>query len=199
MIDTKDLRSPSYWMCGSKDGHEGESKLPVLAADEIDALRVRLEAAENDAAHQKALAESALRVAEGWERKCGELRSKVEEMEKQGPAAHVWRCDNGHIHGSSEQFLPMGTKLYIMPGAQQNMLKQAVPGAQPAPGAQNDMMRDARRYNWLRNDALHWYVGPEYSTYNDVVCSGECCNLAGAGIALDSRIDAMLAEQEGKR
>lgn len=34
-----------------------------------------LEAAENEAAHQKALADSALRVAEGWERKCGELRA----------------------------------------------------------------------------------------------------------------------------
>ena len=45
----------------------------------------RLEAAEKDAAHQKALAESALRVAEGWEEKCNTLRAKIEAMEKQKP------------------------------------------------------------------------------------------------------------------
>ena len=53
------------------------------------ALRAKLETAENDAAHQKALAASALRVAEGWERKCGELRAKIEAMEKQEPVATV--------------------------------------------------------------------------------------------------------------
>ena len=43
----------------------------------ITELLDRLEAAESDAAHQKALAASALRVAEGWERKCGELRAAL--------------------------------------------------------------------------------------------------------------------------
>ena len=43
----------------------------------VHALLDRLEAAESDAAHQKGLAESAVRVAEGWERKCGELRALV--------------------------------------------------------------------------------------------------------------------------
>ena len=47
----------------------------AVAHDTIKALNARIEAAENDAAHQKALAASALRVAEGWERKCGELRA----------------------------------------------------------------------------------------------------------------------------
>ena len=65
--------------------------------------------------------------------------------------------------------------------------------AQPAPSVPEDMMRDARRYLWLRNAALDWYVGPEYATYNDVVCSGEYCNYAGGGVALDSAIDALLA------
>ena len=50
----------------------------AVAHDTIKALRAKIETAENDAAHQKALAESALRVAEGWEGKCGELRAKVE-------------------------------------------------------------------------------------------------------------------------
>ena len=45
------------------------------------------------------------------------LRAKIEEMEKQEPVASVWRCDNGHIHGSCERTLPMGTKLYALPGA----------------------------------------------------------------------------------
>ena len=45
------------------------------------------------------------------------LRAKIEQMEKQEPVASVWRCDNNHIHGSCEQTLPMGAKLYALPGA----------------------------------------------------------------------------------
>ena len=48
----------------------------------ISELLDRLEAAEKDSAHHKALAESALRVAKGWEGKCDELRAKIGEMEK---------------------------------------------------------------------------------------------------------------------
>ena len=96
--------------------HEADCIEAAMA--EINSLRARIETAENDAAHQKALAESALRVAEGWERKCGELRARIEQMEKQKPVASVWRCDNNHIHGSCEQTLPMGAKLYALPGAQ---------------------------------------------------------------------------------
>ena len=47
----------------------------TIIVDVKNELLDRLEAAESDAAHQKALAASALRVAEGWERKCGELRA----------------------------------------------------------------------------------------------------------------------------
>ena len=56
-----------------------------------------LSAAEKDIAHQKAFAASALRVAEGWERKCDDLRAKIAEMEQQEPArlvtatAYRWR------------------------------------------------------------------------------------------------------------
>src|SRR5690606_32644937 len=58
-----------------------------------DALRAKIEAAENDAAHQKALAASALRVAEGWERKCGELRAEVIYWKEQKePGAAGWRA-----------------------------------------------------------------------------------------------------------
>ena len=57
------------------------------------ALRSKIEAAENDAAHQKALAASALRVAEGWERKCGELRAKIERIDEAMESLLI-RCDD---------------------------------------------------------------------------------------------------------
>ena len=83
-------------------GMSGEREAKHLAQiaaleKERDALLAKIETAENDAAHQKALAASALRVAEGWERKCGELRAKIEAMEQQEPArlvtptAYRWR------------------------------------------------------------------------------------------------------------
>ena len=63
------------------------------ARDERDTLRAKIETAENDAAHQKALAASALRVAEGWERKCGELRAEVIYWKEQKePGAAGWRA-----------------------------------------------------------------------------------------------------------
>lgn len=95
------------------------------AGDERDALYAKVETAENDAAHQKALADSALRVAEGWERKCGELRaalqhetdcveaakakiealrSKTEEMEKQEP----FDADSDVFRGAFEAALKAG-------------------------------------------------------------------------------------------
>ena len=77
---------------------------------ERDALRDRLalESQENGA------------LRDSVDRACEErdaLRAKIEAMEKQEPVASVWRCDNGHIHGSCERTLPMGTKLYALPGA----------------------------------------------------------------------------------
>ena len=72
-------------------------------------LMDRLEAAESETASWKGLATQFGQEADA-------LRAKIAEMEKQEPVAHVWRCDNGHIHGSSERFLPMGTKLYTIPG-----------------------------------------------------------------------------------
>ena len=45
------------------------------------------------------------------------LRAKLEQMKKQEPVAHVWRSDNGHVHGSCERALPVGTELYALPGA----------------------------------------------------------------------------------
>ena len=64
-----------------------EARLNGMGSEREAALMAKLEAAEKDAAHQKVLAESALRVAEGWERKCGELRTRIAEMERQEPVA----------------------------------------------------------------------------------------------------------------
>jgi len=68
-----------------KIGHPAGDVPSVMlaAADEIERLAARLEAAEKDSAHHKALAESALRVAKGWEGKCRELRTKIEAAEKE--------------------------------------------------------------------------------------------------------------------
>ena len=74
------LRNQAKWH--AQPGHNArdlmDSQLLEKAADEIERLAAKLEAAESDAAHQKALADSALRVAKGWERKCGELRVELE-------------------------------------------------------------------------------------------------------------------------
>lgn len=57
------------------------------------------------------------KYASDWERWFSEAESKIEQMERQEPVAHVWRCDNGHIHGSCESELLMGQQLYALPGA----------------------------------------------------------------------------------
>lgn len=112
------------------------------ARDEREALRTKAETAENDAAHQKALADSALRVAEGWERKCGEmraalqhetdcveaakaeiaaLRAKIEAMERQKPA--YWGPKHAIDGGSTTVIVgrfpvnPTDAPLYAIPGA----------------------------------------------------------------------------------
>ena len=91
MIDTKELRRLAQAAMAAPDGLSVEwmDRLGQFqeAADAsvVSELLDRLEAAESDAAHQKALADSALRVANGWERKCDALRAKVAEMERQEP------------------------------------------------------------------------------------------------------------------
>ena len=113
---------------------------------ERDALYAKVETAENDAAHQKALADSALRVAEGWERKCGELRAalrheadcveaaiaeikslraRIEEMERQEPVFWWRQCSDetyeGPIHTNSIERVRKQSgawsPLYALPGA----------------------------------------------------------------------------------
>ena len=90
-------------------------------ASVVSELLDRLEAAESDAAHQKALADSALRVANGWERKCDALRAKVAEMEQQEPVGtlhddgcFVWRETAPH----QSNYAGWKMALYALPGAQ---------------------------------------------------------------------------------
>ena len=141
MIDINDLRFSAA---------NSVRDLALLPSEVLELLD-RLEAAESDAAHQKALADSALRVAEGWEEKCNSLRAKIAEMERQEPV--MWanssninssrinreRGGCGDQHTCSEtQTTYHDTQLY------------ALPGAQPAPRIPDDVMRDAKRYRFLR-------------------------------------------------
>ena len=119
------------------------------AADEIERLRASLEVAETDAAHQKALADSALRVAEGWERKCDALRAKIEAMERQEPVGTLH--DDGYFVWSvpspyESNYAGWKTKLYALPGAK-GEFEVRVTGAQPAPSASEDGLpeRDSAR------------------------------------------------------
>ena len=105
---------------------------------------LRLKAAETDAAHQKALAESALRVAEGWERTCCTLRAKIEQIERQEPVGYgvlyvepatgeedwdsIWKYQEfaeDHIKDFTQAYADIGepvgeittVPLYALPGA----------------------------------------------------------------------------------
>jgi hypothetical protein len=65
--------------------NDGTVSAKYLGWHRADAMSELLRAAEKDSAHHKALAESALRVAKGWEDKCDALRAKIAEMERQEP------------------------------------------------------------------------------------------------------------------
>ena len=123
MIDTKELRRLAQAATPGPDGvslnwlkllQDFQKEANPAAIEE---LLDRLEVAEKE--------RDVLRTAVRHEADCVEaamaeiksLRAKIEAMENQEPVASVWRCDNGHIHGSCERTLPMGTKLYALPGA----------------------------------------------------------------------------------
>ena len=97
---------------------------------ECEALRAKIEAAENDAAHQKALAESALRVAEGWERKCGELRAKITEMEQQEPVEPEITIEMEHAFYEKVTVTRVGSIVGLADGIKAAMLA-AAPEAKP--------------------------------------------------------------------
>ena len=80
-------------------------------------IRNQLEAAERDIALKERVVDSLGSELNAVANERDALQAKVEAMERQKPVASVWRCDNGHIHGSCERTLPMGAKLYALPGA----------------------------------------------------------------------------------
>ena len=101
MIDNKRRIDACLKACEGVSTQNLEDNIPFLELvqrynamqRERDALRAKIETAENDAAHQKALADSALRVAKGWERKCGELRAKIERIDEAMESLLI-RCDD---------------------------------------------------------------------------------------------------------
>ena len=80
-------------------------------------IRNQLEAAERDIALKERVVDSLGSELNAVANERDALQAKVEAMERQKPVVSVWRCDNDHIHGSCERTLPMGTKLYALPGA----------------------------------------------------------------------------------
>ena len=87
-----------------------QARLNGMGASRETALMAKLEAAEKERDEFK-------RECFGHFSDNSLLRAKIEAMERQEPVVSVWRCDNGHIHGSCEKTLPMGAKLYALPGA----------------------------------------------------------------------------------
>lgn len=57
----------------------------------------------------------------------------------------------------------------------------------------DELRRDAARYRWLRDNSENWYIGPDYTTYNDLVVSGEYKNHCGGD--LDAAIDAAIVQE----
>ena len=120
-----------WWRGEGVTGYPFENNARLIAASNpatVIELLDRLEAAEKDSAHHKALAESALRVAKGWEDKCDELRAKIEAMERQDPVAWVRKlgldlpsvgCVTDLKYRPSNIPESAYIPLYALPGAQQ--------------------------------------------------------------------------------
>ena len=92
--------------------------LNAISRDEVLELLDRLEAAETELAELRSSMKFRTSLIGRTEAERDALRAKIAEMERQEPVAHVWRCDNGHIHGSCEREIPMGQPLYLAPYAQ---------------------------------------------------------------------------------
>ena len=94
-----------------------QARLNGMGAEREAALMAKLEAAEKERDELRTELKEVRREVAMTHYTINTLQAKVEAMEKQKPVASVWRCDNGHIHGSCERTLPMGTKLFALPGA----------------------------------------------------------------------------------
>ena len=110
-MGTHKIKGEDYYQC--RDVKAERDKLLEEAAK----LLIRLEAAEMERDELRTELKEVRREVAMTHYTINTLQAKVEAMEKQEPVASVWRCDNGHIHGSCERTLPIGTKLYALPGA----------------------------------------------------------------------------------
>jgi hypothetical protein len=104
------LRQFNEWRRGDEDIPQPDPREISEAIDAAVEMIDRIEAAEKERDWHAERCEDAMN-------ECAALRVKIEAMERQEPVVSVWRCDNGHIHGSCDKTLPMGAKLYALPGA----------------------------------------------------------------------------------
>lgn len=106
-----------------------QARLNGMGASREAALMAKLEAAEKEAAHIKEVEfpRKVRAVAAGWETKCARieqerdaLRAKIEEMEKQEPAAWCATDETGTVIEALgvNQSRRFDTALYLAPGAQ---------------------------------------------------------------------------------
>lgn len=94
-----------------------QARLNGMGASREAALMAKLETAEKERDELRTELKEVRREVAMTHYTINTLQAKIEAMEQQEPVASVWRCDNGHIHGSCERTLPMGTKLFDLPGA----------------------------------------------------------------------------------
>jgi len=131
------------WRGEGVTGYPVENNARLIAASNPSAvieLLDRLEAAENDSARYKALAESALRIAKGWEGKCYELRAKIVEMERQKPVAwlHETRRDSDVVTSAVKH---VWGKVAVGSLAAYSIPLYLAHGAQPAPSVPGGWLR----------------------------------------------------------
>ena len=122
MININELRRLAQAVQGSpRNFHERVNAIhnlhDALPSGVVLELLDRLEDSEQEKERLLGLAHDQNRELVRLREECRALRAKIEAMEQQEPVVSVWRCDNGHIHGSCERTLPMGTKLCALPGA----------------------------------------------------------------------------------
>ena len=103
----------------------------------------RLEAAEKERDWHAERCEDAMN-------ECAALRAKIEAMEQQEPVGVVWRTDNGHLHGSCNRSMSVGTSLYARP-------------LPPAPSMPDDVVEQAV------NRFLSWKLPKDFRPDGGVV------------------------------
>lgn len=188
------------------DGHEGERPVVVTVAfsDGPSAHELRMKAEQQ---RDSALAEverltrdrdDCLKARLHYATQLGEALARVAELENQDPVAHLRASDLERLNqpgiagsagslwnGPREGFVP----LYAAPVAQ---AQHSVPG---------DIMRDAQRYRWLRDQQFYFSFSTENSDAGISSCtagmSSRFKNLSWVDAAIDSAIAAAPGKEVG--